>query len=566
MEKRILVVGGVAGGASAAARIRRLDEGAEIIMFERGPHVSFSNCSLPFHLSGIVEEQEDLVLMQPDDFYNDYRIDARVYNEVTAIDRENKEVKVKNIITGEEYSERYDKLILSPGARAIVPPFEGIEDVNVFTIRNVVDIAKLKTFMTDNNSKNITVIGGGFIGIETAENLKMAGFNVNIVEAMDQIMRPFDYDMVQILHKEIYDKGINLIVGDKVSKFEKDTVVLESGKKLKADAVVMSIGVSPETKLAVDAGLELGKTKAIKVNQNFRTNDPDIYAVGDAIEVYNRLLYSQSKLALAGPAQKQARAAADHIYGRPVHNTGVIGSSVIRIFDYNGASTGLTEGLIEATQMKIDYDTVMIIPFDKVEIMPDSEPLHFKLIFEVPTGRILGAQAIGKGNVDKRIDVIATAIKFNATLEDLKDLELCYAPPFGTARDVVNFSGLVGLNILHSCFKQVHVHEVRKLVENDAFIIDVREKDEYEEGHLINSINIPIGEIRDRLDEVPKDRPVYLHCRTGQRSYNAVRALQNLGFKNVINVSGSFMGISFFEYYNDQVTGRKPIVTAYNFE
>ncbi len=566
MEKRILVVGGVAGGASAAARIRRLDEGAEIIMFERGPHVSFSNCSLPFHLSGIVEEQEDLVLMQPDDFYNDYRIDARVYNEVTAIDRENKEVKVKNIITGEEYSERYDKLILSPGARAIVPPFEGIEDVNVFTIRNVVDIAKLKTFMTDNNSKDITVIGGGFIGIETAENLKMAGFNVNIVEAMDQIMRPFDYDMVQILHKEIYDKGINLIVGDKVSKFEKDTVVLESGKKLKADAVVMSIGVSPETKLAVDAGLELGKTKAIKVNQNFRTNDPDIYAVGDAIEVYNRLLYSQSKLALAGPAQKQARAAADHIYGRPVHNTGVIGSSVIRIFDYNGASTGLTEGLIEATQMKIDYDTVMIIPFDKVEIMPDSEPLHFKLIFEVPTGRILGAQAIGKGNVDKRIDVIATAIKFNATLEDLKDLELCYAPPFGTARDVVNFSGLVGLNILHSCFKQVHVHEVRKLVENDAFIIDVREKDEYEEGHLINSINIPIGEIRDRLDEVPKDRPVYLHCRTGQRSYNAVRALQNLGFKNVINVSGSFMGISFFEYYNDQVTGRKPIVTAYNFE
>lgn len=345
----------------------------------------------------------------------------------------------------------------------------------------------------------------------------MAGFNVNIVEAMDQIMRPFDYDMVQILHKEIYDKGINLIVGDKVSKFEKDTVVLESGKKLKADAVVMSIGVSPETKLAVDAGLELGKTKAIKVNQNFRTNDPDIYAVGDAIEVYNRLLYSQSKLALAGPAQKQARAAADHIYGRPVHNTGVIGSSVIRIF-------------------------------------------------EVPTGRILGAQAIGKGNEDKRIDVIATAIKFNATLEDLKDLELCYAPPFGTARDVVNFSGLVGLNILHSCFKQVHVHEVRKLVENDAFIIDVREKDEYEEGHLINSINIPIGEIRDRLDEVPKDRPVYLHCRTGQRSYNAVRALQNLGFKNVINVSGSFMGISFFEYYNDQVTGRKPIVTAYNFQ
>ena len=566
MKKRILVVGGVAGGASSAARVRRLDENAEIIMFEKGPHVSFSNCSLPFHLSGIVEDQEDLVMVQPDDFYNNYRIDARVYNEVTSIDRENKLVNVKNIITGEEYSEKYDKLILSPGARPIVPPFEGIQDVNIFTIRNVVDIAKLKTFMTDNNSKDITVIGGGFIGIETAENLKMAGFNVTIVEAMNQIMRPFDFDMVQVLHKEIHDKGINLILGDKVSKFEKDTVVLESGKKLKADAIVMAIGVSPETSLAMDAGLELGKTGAIQVNQNFRTNDPDIYALGDAIEVYNRLLHSQSKLALAGPAQKQARAAADHIYGRPVHNTGVIGSSVIQVFDYNGASTGLTEGLIKATNMQIDYDTVLIIPSDKVEIMPDSAPMHFKLIFEVPTGRILGGQAIGKGNVDKRIDVIATVIKFNGTLEDLKDLELCYAPPFGTARDIVNFAGLVGLNIIHSCFKQIHVHEVRDLVEKGGYFIDVRDKEEYDQGHLINAVNIPLGELRDRVDEIPRDQPVYLHCRTGQRSYNAVTALQHLGYTNVVNVSGSFMGISFFEFYNDQVLDRKPIVTAYNFE
>lgn len=566
MTKRILVVGGVAGGASAAARVRRLDEQAEVIMFERGPHVSFSNCSLPFHLSGIVEKEEDLVLMDPEDFYNDYRIDARIHNEVTSIDRENKEVLVKNHLTGEEYKEKYDKLILSPGASPIVPPFQGIDDVNLFTIRNVADISKLKTFMTENDSEDITVIGGGFIGIEAAENLRMAGYNVTVVEAMDQIMRPFDYDMVQVLHKEIHDKGIDLIVGDKVLNFEKDTVVLESGKKIKADAIVMAIGVRPETRLAESAGLELGKTGAIKVNQNFRTNDPDIYALGDAIEVYNRLLHSQSKLALAGPAQKQARAAADHIYGRPVHNTGVIGSSVIRIFDYNGASTGLTEGLIKATNMQIDYDSVLVIPSDMVELMPESEPLHFKLIFEVPTGRILGAQAIGKGNVDKRIDVIATVIKFNGTLEDLKDLELCYAPPFGTARDVVNFAGLVGLNIIHSCFKQVHVHEVRELVENDAFIIDVRNKDEYEEGHLINSINIPLGEIRDRTDEIPKDRSVYLHCRTGQRSYNAVMALQHLGFDNAVNVSGSFMGISFFEYYNDQVQDRKPIVTAYNFE
>lgn len=564
--KKVLVVGGVAGGASAAARIRRLDEQCEIIMFERGPHVSFSNCALPFHLSGMIKEHEDLVLMKPDDFYNKYRIDARVYSEVIDIDRDKKEVKVKKVVTGEEYTESYDKLILSPGANPIVPPFEGMDLVNIFTIRNVVDIAKLNVFIKENNCMDITVVGGGFIGIEAAENLKLAGYNVTIVEAMPQIMRPFDYDMVQILHKEIIDKGIDLIVNDKVERFEKDTVILGSGKKIHAEAVVMAIGVTPETTLAKKAGLKLGKTGAIAVNQNFRTSDKDIYAVGDAIEVYNRLLHTQSKLALAGPAQKQARAAADHIYGRPVNNTGVIGSSVIKIFDYNGASTGLTEGLIKATNMQIDYDTVMIMPCDKVSIMPDSETLYFKLIFEVPTGRVLGAQAIGKGNVDKRIDVIATLIKFNGTLEDLKDLELCYAPPFGTARDVVNFAALVGLNVLHSCFKQVHVDEIRELVEKEAYIIDVREKDEFEQGHIINAVNIPLGEIRDRIDEIPKDRPVYLHCRSGQRSYNAVMALQHLGFDNVYNVAGSFLGLSYFEYYNDKTMGRKPIVTEYNFQ
>ncbi|NLJ99226.1 MAG: FAD-dependent oxidoreductase [Tissierellia bacterium] len=564
--KKVLVVGGVAGGASAAARIRRLDEQCEIIMFERGPHVSFSNCALPFHLSGMIKEHEDLVLMKPDDFYNKYRIDARVYSEVIDIDRDKKEVKVKKVVTGEEYTESYDKLILSPGANPIVPPFEGMDLVNIFTIRNVVDIAKLNVFIKENNCMDITVVGGGFIGIEAAENLKLAGYNVTIVEAMPQIMRPFDYDMVQILHKEIIDKGIDLIVNDKVERFEKDTVILGSGKKIHAEAVVMAIGVTPETTLAKKAGLKLGKTGAIAVNQNFRTSDKDIYAVGDAIEVYNRLLHTQSKLALAGPAQKQARAAADHIYGRPVNNTGVIGSSVIKIFDYNGASTGLTEGLIKATNMQIDYDTVMIMPCDKVSIMPDSETLYFKLIFEVPTGRVLGAQAIGKGNVDKRIDVIATLIKFNGTLEDLKDLELCYAPPFGTARDVVNFAALVGLNVLHSCFKQVHVDEIRELVEKEAYIIDVREKDEFEQGHIINAVNIPLGEIRDRIDEIPKDRPVYLHCRSGQRSYNAVMALQHLGFDNIYNVAGSFLGLSYFEYYNDKTMGRKPIVTEYNFQ
>ncbi|KYH34570.1 coenzyme A disulfide reductase [Clostridium tepidiprofundi DSM 19306] len=564
--KKYLIVGGVAGGASTAARLRRLSEEDKIIMFERGPHVSFSNCCLPYHLSGVVEDADSLVLMCPEKFLKQYEIEARVNNEVLSIDRENKEVAVKDLLTGEVYKESYDKLILSPGAKPIVPNIPGIENVNVFTIRNVVDIEKLNNFVKSNGIKNVSVIGGGFIGVEAAENLKEAGYNVTLIEAMPQIMKPFDYDMVQILHKELYDNDVNLIVGDKVSSFEKDTVVLESGKKVQAEAVVMAIGVLPETELAVKAGLELGETGAIKVDQNYRTNDKDIYAVGDAIEVYNALTNSMTKLPLAGPAQKQARAVADHIHGKNVLNKGFIGSSVIKVFNYNAASTGLNEGLIKALNMNISYDIVYIIPGDKVGLMPGCEQVHFKLIYEVPTGRILGAQAIGKGNVDKRIDVIATAIKFGATVEDLRDLELCYAPPFGTAKDVVNFAGYVASNLLNDSFRQVRVSSVRELVESGACIIDVREKDEYEQSHIVGAMNLPLSEIRNRLDEIPKDRPVYLHCRSGQRSYNAVLALQHLGFENVYNISGGFLGISFYEYFNDKTMNRKMIVTDYNFE
>ncbi|QXM06379.1 FAD-dependent oxidoreductase [Crassaminicella indica] len=566
MSRKFLIVGGVAGGASTAARLRRLSEEDKIIMFEKGPHVSFSNCCLPYHLSGTVADSDDLVLMQPEKFLKQYRIEARVNNEVIAIDREKKEVTVKNVLTGEEYRESYDKLILSPGARPIVPPIPGIENANIFTVRNVVDIEKLNKFVKNMETKNVSVIGGGFIGVEVAENLKEAGYNVTLIEAMPQIMKPFDYDMVQILHKELYDHGINLIVGDKVSSFEKNTVVLESGKKIDAEAVVMAIGVTPETDLAVAAGLELGQTGAIKVDQNYRTNDKDIYAVGDAIEVYHALTNSMTKLPLAGPAQKQARAVADHIHGRPIANTGFIGSSVIKVFDYNGAATGLNEGLIKALNLNIQYDVVKVIPGDKVGLMPECEQVHFKLIYEIPTGKILGAQAIGKGNVDKRIDVIATAIKFGATVNHLRDLELCYAPPFGTAKDVVNFAGYVASNLLHGDFRQVREADVRGLVESGAYIIDVREKDEYDESHIIGAKNLPLSEIRDRLDEIPKDEPIYLHCRSGQRSYNAVLALQNLGFENVYNISGGFLGLSFYEYFNDKTTDRKMIVTDYNFE
>ena len=564
--KRILIVGGVAGGASAAAKLRRNSEEDQIIMFEKGPHVSFSNCALPYHLSGTIESPNRLVLMSPEKFKAQYNIEARVNSEVVSIDREKKEIEVKNLLTGDIYREKYDKLILSPGAKPIVPNIPGIENVNVFTIRNVVDIDKLNRFIEEIEVKDVAVIGGGYIGVEAAENLIEGGYNVSLIEATPQILKPFDYDMVQILHKEMLDHGVNLIVEDKVMSFEKDKVVLTSGKKIDAKAVVMAIGVTPEVELAKNAGLEIGETGAIKVNSNYRTNDEDIYAVGDAIEVYNALTAMNTKLSLAGPAQKAARTVAEHINGKTTANKGYIGSSAIKVFDYNAASTGLNEALIEVLGMKINYDVVRIIPSDKVGIMPGSAPMHFKLIFEVPTGRVLGAQAIGKGEAIKRIDVIATAIKFGATVEDLKDLELCYAPPFGTAKDVVNYAGYVASNLLSGSFKLVNVDKVRGLVESGAYIVDVRERMEFENGHIKGAVNIPLSELRDRVNEIPKDKPVYVHCRTGQRSYNAVLSLQNLGFDNVINITGSYLALSFYEYYNDVAKGRESILTKYNFK
>ncbi len=563
MGKRILIIGGVAGGASVAARARRLDESAEIIMFEKGPNVSFSNCSLPFHLSGIVEDSDSLVMMDPVVFKNQYNIVARTNSEVTKINREEKTIMVKDLLTGKEYTESYDKLFLSPGANPILPRIEGIDNPNVFTVRNVVDIKKLNSYIKEKDAKKIAVIGGGFIGMEVAENLRIAGYDVSLVEALNQVMAPFDYDMAQILHKEMMDQGVNLVLSDGIQKIEEKEIVLSSGKKIDAEVVVMAIGVRPETTLAKEAGLEIGETGAIKVDHNYLTNDKNIYAVGDAIEVYNKLTHKKSRLALAGPAQRQARAAADHIYGIPHRNTGVIGSSCVQVFDINAASTGLNEKAAKASG--INYDFVYIIPGDKVGLMPNSNPMHFKLIYEVPTGVILGAQAIGKGNVDKRIDVIAAMITMNATLEDLKELELCYSPMFGTAKDIVNFAALVSLNILNGVFKQVPVTMVRELVEKSAFIVDVREKHEYEAGHLINAINIPLSELRQRMSEIPTDVPVYLHCRSSQRSYNALMALKNSGYDNVMNISGSYLGISCYEYFNDQITKRDKIVTEYNF-
>ncbi len=565
MKKRFLIVGGVAGGASVAARLRRLGEDHEVIMFEKGPHVSFSNCCLPYHLSGTISKAESLVLMSPEKFQAQYNIEARVHSEVTAIDTSAKQVTVTNSETGDTYTESYDKLFLSPGAKPIVPPIPGLKDAPYFTVRNVVDIDKLNKAANKKPNQKITIVGGGFIGVEVAENLKEAGHEVTLVEAMDQILRIFDYDMAQILHKELHDKGVNLIVEDKLDSVTADKGILGSGKEIPHDLIVLAIGVSPDTTLAKEAGLELSKRGAIQVDHNYRTSDPHIYAVGDAISVYSPLLQRYIPLPLAGPAQKQARFAADHAMGRNVDNRGYIGSSSIQVFDMNGASTGLTESAIKQHELSISYDTAVVIPGDKVGLMPQANPLHFKLIFEVPTGKILGAQAIGRGAVDKRIDVIATLIKMGGTVHDLKDLELCYAPPFSTAKDVSVMAGYVAVNLLHKEFKQVHAHQVRELITQGAYIIDVREPREYERSHIEGAVNIPLSQIRDRLSEIPKDKPVYLHCRSAQRSYNATLALQHHGYTEVYNISGGFLGISYYEYFNDITKQRKPIVTDYNF-
>ena len=564
MAKRVLIVGGVTGGASAAARLRRLDESAEIIIFERGPHVSYSNCSLPYYLSRVVPDSGSLLMVTPERFKKQYNIEVRTESEVTAIDRTAKTVRVKRRADDTEYEERYDTLILSPGAEPIRPKsIEGADRENVFTVRSVADIEKLDAWLSARDVKNVAVVGGGFIGCEVAENLRESKRNVALIEAMPQIMTPFDFDMAQILHKEMLDHGVSLILKDGVKRIGETEVELFSGRKIAAGATVLAIGVRPETELAKAAGLDIGETGGIRVNHNFQTIDPCIYAVGDAIEVFHRLTRKWTRLALAWPAQMQGRAAADHIAGLSHRSKGVIGSSVLRVFDLFAACTGLTERA--AKEAGIPCESVYVIPADKVGIMPNSAPIHLKLVFETPTGRILGAQAVGKDAADRRIDVIATLISMDGTLEDLKETELCYAPVVGTAKDAVHMAALVGLNLLDGRFRQVPVSAVRSLVESGAYIVDVREKGEYAASHLKNAVNIPLSELRQRMEEIPKDRPVYLHCRSSQRSYNAIMALQQHGFGNVANIAGSYLGICLYEYAQDVLEDREKIVTAYNF-
>lgn len=565
MGKRVLVVGGVAGGASCAARIRRLDEEVQITVFEKSENASYSNCSLPFYLGDVVKDETSLIMVTPDMFHKRYGIDVRTQEEVIHINRRDKMVTVQNLADGKEYTEKYDKLVLSPGAIPLRPrSIPGSELEHVFTVRNVEDVVKLKSYLKQNHAEHIAVVGGGFIGVEVAENLVHAGYQVAILEAMDQVLTVFDEDMVQIIHKELLDHGIRLYLGDKVREITEQAVVIGAGKSVCADVVILAMGVRPDVHLAEEAGLAIGETGGVVVNHNYQTSDPDIYAIGDVIETFHNLTKKASRLTLAGPAQRQARTAANHICGVPGNGGGVIGSSVLKIFELNAACTGLNERA--CLQQSIPYDFAYIIPNDRVSLMPGNGPMYFKLVFEKMTGKLLGAQAIGTGSADKRIDVIAAMIANNAGLEELKELELCYSPVHGTAKDVVNQAALVGLNLLYGVFRQVRVSDVRQLIEENAYIVDVREKEEFEKGHLVKAVNIPLSEIRNRLDEIPKDREVYLHCRSGQRSYNAVMLLQNLGWTNVYNIAGSFLGICMYEYYHDVQENRKKIVTEYNFK
>lgn len=564
---KLVVVGGVAGGASAAARVRRLDEQAEITILERGAHVSFSNCSLPYYLSGIVEDEDDLLMMTPEEFQKKHNICVKVHSEVVAIHRADKRVTVKNTVTGECSEYNYDKLVLAPGAAPVLPRnIAGINGERVYTIRNVTDIARVKACMDQQDTREVVIVGGGFLGIEAAENLCLAGKKVTLLEGTGQILTPFDSDMVQMLHKELLDHGVTLHLRSTVTAIGPDGVTAErDGRRftVPADAVIMSIGVKPESELARQAGLELGATGGIQVNAHMQTSDPDIYAVGDAVEIFSRQTGKPGRLALAGPAQRQARIAADHICGLPSAYKGFIGSSCIRVFNLNGAVTGLNERSAEAAG--IQWDQVTVFASDKVQIMPDSHYLALKLLFEMPTGRLLGAQAIGLGEADKRVDVIAALIGMGGTLDDLLDFEHCYAPLFSTAKDVVHMAAMVATNVCSGRIRQVPVSQVRSLAESGAYIIDVREVQEFENGHIKGAHNIPLSTLRQRLDEIPRDRPVYLHCRSSQRSYYACCCLRGHGFEQVFNISGSFLGISLYEYFTDQQEGREPIVTAYNF-
>jgi len=564
MAKKYLVIGGVAGGASVAARLRRLDEEAEITMLERGRDVSFSNCALPYFIGGDIARSSDLKLVTPEEFWQNYRIRARTLTEALSIDREQKTVLVKDLSSGALETLPYDVLFLSPGASPIMPQsLPGIRLPHVFSVRNVVDVERIDARLKEQPVKEVAVIGGGFIGLEMAESLHKRGLQVTVVDMAPQVMLPFDGDMAQFLHKEIVDQGVRLALGDGLGEIHPGHVTLASGREIPAQAVIMAIGVRPEIGLAQGCGLEIGATGGIRVDGAMRTSDPGIYAVGDAAELIHFQTGKPCRLPLAGPALRQARQAATAQTEEVGEIPGVLGSSVIRVFGLTAAATGLNEKALK--EAGTDYQAAFVIANDIVGIMPGSTPIFLKLLFERGTGRVLGAQAIGRGAAEKRVDVIATAIRFGARVQDLKDLDLCYSPLYSTARDPVNQAALQATNLLEGKLRQVLFSQVRGLVEEGAYLLDVREKEEHGHAHIRGAVSIPLSQLRERLAEIPRDRPVYAYCRSGARSYNAVRAMMQEGIE-AVNIAGSFLALSWHEYYQDRALNRPPVVTGYNFE
>lgn len=538
---KVVIIGGVAGGATAAARIRRLDENAEVVVFEKSGYVSYANCGLPYYIGGVIEDEAELTLQTPQSFWQRFRIDMRVNHEVIKIDPKKKVVVVRNLVNGDVFEETYDKLLISTGARPVKLDIHGMDEKQVLTLRTVEDTFKIKKYVDDNKPQSAVIIGGGFIGLEVAENLRERGLSVTIVQRPDQLMNPFDRDMASFIHSEMRKNEVDLKLGCNVEEFENEDnirVKLDDGSSIPADMIVLAIGVVPDSSLAKDAGLETGIKGSIVVNERMETSVPDVYAAGDAVQVKHYITGEDALISLAGPANKQGRIAADNICGGDSVFKGSQGSSVIKVFDMTAASTGINEKTAKA--LGLDYDKVSLAPMSHAGYYPGGKLLSMKVIFEKETYRLLGAQITGYEGVDKRIDVLATAMHAKLKATDLKDLDLSYAPPYSSAKDPVNMAGFMIDNIAKGRLKQFFWDEIDDLPRDGSVaLLDCRTKWEYNAGHINGFINIPLDELRNRLDELPKGKPVYIHCQSGLRSYLGCRILEQNGFE-CYNFSGGY--------------------------
>ena len=531
-QKKIVIIGGVAGGASCAARCRRLDETAEILLLDRGPYVSFANCGLPYYVGDVIKEDGKLLLASEALFRNRFKIEVRTRHEAVGIDRDKREIEVKELATGRVYRESYDALVLSPGAMAVRPPLSGIDLPGIFVMRSIPDSRDVRAWIDVKQAKSAVVVGGGFIGLEMAENLAHRGLSVTVVEMLNQVMPPLDPEMAQPVQQHMEAHGIKMALGDGVAGFETNeagqlVVSTKSGAAHAGDLVILAIGVRPETALAKAAGLELGERGGIRVDDQMRTSDPHIWAVGDAVETRDIITGQATLIPLAGPANRQGRIAADVICGRDSHFRGVQGTAICGVFDIAVASTGASEKALQRAGIT-DYDKVYLHPNQHVGYYPGAKQINLKLIFRKSDGRILGAQAVGEADVARRIDVIATAIQFGGTVYDLEEAELCYAPQFGGAKDPVNFAGMIASNALRG---DNPLADWGQLGSESVFLLDVRDPDEFEEGHIPGAVNLPLNEIRTRMAELPRDREISIYCGVGQRAYYATRILLQNGYR-----------------------------------